>query len=122
FALHDTYGFPIDLTLEMAAEQGVQVDQARFRSLMSEQRQRARADALAKTAGHVDLAVYRGFLGSLEGGNTFLGYTDDTASARVVGLVVDGTGAPVAHAPADVEVILDQTPFYAEAGGQLADQ
>ena len=122
FALHDTYGFPIDLTLEMAAEQGVQVDETRFRSLMAEQRQRARADALAKKAGHVDLAVYRDFLRSLEGGDTFLGYTDATTSARVVGLVVDGTAAPVAHAPADVEVILDQTPFYAEAGGQLADQ
>ena len=122
FALHDTYGFPIDLTLEMAAEQGVQVDEARFRTLMSEQRQRARADALAKKTGHVDLAVYRDFLRELDGGSTFLGYTDDTASARVVGLVVDGAAAPVAHAPADVEVILDQTPFYAEAGGQLADQ
>ncbi|WP_147917385.1 alanine--tRNA ligase [Ruania zhangjianzhongii] len=122
FALHDTYGFPIDLTLEMAAEQGVQVDEGRFRSLMAEQRQRARADALAKKTGHVDLAVYRDFLSALDGGDTFLGYTDATTSARVVGLVVDGTAAPVAHAPADVEVILDQTPFYAEAGGQLADQ
>ena len=122
FALHDTYGFPIDLTLEMAAEQGVQVDEDRFRTLMAEQRQRARADALKKKTGHVDVAVYHDFLTRLEGSDTFLGYTDDTASARVVGLVVDGTAAPVAHAPADVEVILDQTPFYAEAGGQLADQ
>ena len=104
FALHDTYGFPIDLTLEMAAEQGVQVDEARFRTLMAEQRQRARADALKKKTGHVDVAVYHDFLTRLEGGDTFLGYTDDTTSARVVGLVVDGTAAPVAQAPADVEV------------------
>ncbi|UFU04746.1 alanine--tRNA ligase [Ruania halotolerans] len=122
FALHDTYGFPIDLTLEMAAEQGVDVDEAGFRSLMAEQRSRARADALAKKTGHVDPAVYQGFLSRLGGPDTFLGYTDDAAQARVVGLVVDGTSAPVAQAPAEVEVILDQTPFYAEAGGQLADQ
>ncbi|UFU01556.1 alanine--tRNA ligase [Ruania suaedae] len=122
FALHDTYGFPIDLTLEMAAEQGVEVDEAGFRSLMSEQRQRARADALAKKTGHVDSSVYQSFRAALGGPSTFLGYTDHAAQGRVVGLVVDGSASPVATAPADVEVILDQTPFYAEAGGQLADQ
>src|SRR5699024_2590756 len=119
FALHDTYGFPIDLTLEMAAEQGVQVDSSRFRILMTEQRERARADAMAKKTGHVDVAVYHGFLHSLGGPDTFVGYSDDTAATRVMGLVVDGAASPVAHAPADVEVILDHTPFYAEAGGQL---
>ncbi|GAB2981846.1 alanine--tRNA ligase [Actinotalea caeni] len=122
FALHDTYGFPIDLTLEMAAEQGVQVDEAGFRSLMAEQRSRARADALAKKRGHVDASVYNDILARLGGSDTFLGYTDHTAQVRLVGLLVDGAPAQVAQAPADVEVILDQTPFYAEAGGQLADQ
>ncbi|WP_156250612.1 alanine--tRNA ligase [Pseudactinotalea terrae] len=122
FALHDTYGFPIDLTLEMAAEQGVQVDEEGFRSLMAEQRSRARADALAKKSGHVDASVYQEVLNRLGGSDRFLGYTDDTAQVRLVGLLVDGVPAQVAQAPADVEVILDQTPFYAEAGGQLADQ
>ncbi|RPF28482.1 alanine--tRNA ligase [Georgenia muralis] len=122
FALHDTYGFPIDLTLEMAAEQGVRVDEAGFRSLMQEQRERARADALAKKSGHVDTAVYNEVLGRLGGAVEFLGYTDAVAEARLVGLLVDGVAAPAATAPADVEVVLDRTPFYAEAGGQLADQ
>lgn len=122
FALHDTYGFPIDLTLEMAAEQGVEVDETGFRALMSEQRSRARADAMAKKTGHVDPSVYRDVLARLGGADTFLGYTDDTAQTRLVGLVVDGVPAQVAQAPADVEIVLDRTPFYAEAGGQLADQ
>jgi len=121
FALHDTYGFPIDLTLEMASEQGVSVDEEGFRALMAEQRQRARADAIAKKTGHVDATVYQDVLAKLGGPDRFLGYTDDTAQVRLVGLLVDGVPVPVAQAPADVEVILDQTPFYAEAGGQLAD-
>ncbi|MFD1505135.1 alanine--tRNA ligase [Georgenia yuyongxinii] len=122
FALHDTYGFPVDLTLEMAAEHGVAVDEAGFRSLMDEQRQRARADALAKKTGHVDTSLYTDLQARLGGPVQFLGYTDTTAEARVVGLLVDGVPAPTASAPADVEVVLDRTPFYAEAGGQLADQ
>ncbi|GAB2624195.1 alanine--tRNA ligase [Pseudactinotalea suaedae] len=121
FALHDTYGFPIDLTLEMASEQGVSVDEEGFRALMAQQRQRARADAIAKKTGHVDATVYQDVLAKLGGPDRFLGYTEDTAQVRLVGLLVDGVPAPVAQAPADVEVILDQTPFYAEAGGQLAD-
>lgn len=122
FALHDTYGFPIDLTLEMAAEQGVAVDEQGFRDLMAEQRERARADALAKKSGHVDPAHYRELQDRLGGSTIFLGYTDTTAEARLVGLLVDGQPVPAATAPADVEVVLDRTPFYAEAGGQLADQ
>src|SRR5699024_1162912 len=122
FALHDTYGFPIDLTLEMAAEQGVSVDEQGFRDLMAEQRERARADALAKKAGHVDPEHYRELQARVGGATLFLGYTDTTSDARVVGLLVDGRPVPAATAPAEVEVILDRTPFYAEAGGQLADQ
>src|SRR5690606_21890878 len=122
FALHDTYGFPIDLTLEMAAEHGVSVDEQGFRDLMAEQRERARADALAKKSGHVDPAHYRELQDRLGGSTLFLGYTDTTAEARLVGLLVDGQPVPTATAPADVEVVLDRTPFYAEAGGQLADQ
>ncbi|MDR3068480.1 MAG: alanine--tRNA ligase, partial [Cellulomonas sp.] len=122
FALHDTYGFPIDLTLEMAAEQGVAVDEAEFRRLMTEQKSRARADALAKKTGHADLSAYEAVRTDLAAPVRFLGYTQSSAPARVVALLVDGVPVPAATAPADVEVILDQTPFYAEAGGQLADQ
>ncbi len=121
FALHDTYGFPIDLTLEMAAEQGVSVDEKAFRALMAEQRARARADALAKRSGGADTAAYEALRADVAADPVFLGYTDSTASVRVVGLLVDGVPAPTAQAPADVEVVLDRTPFYAEAGGQLAD-
>ncbi|MFV2143001.1 MULTISPECIES: alanine--tRNA ligase [Isoptericola] len=122
FRLHDTYGFPIDLTLEMAAEQGVQVDEKAFRSLMAEQKQRARADALAKKTGHADLRAYEGLQKALAAPVEFLGYTDVQAAVQVEGLLVDGVPEPTATAPADVEVVLDRTPFYAEAGGQLADQ
>ncbi|SDS49340.1 alanyl-tRNA synthetase [Paraoerskovia marina] len=122
FALHDTYGFPIDLTLEMAAEQGVSVDEPAFRSLMAEQRSRARADALAKRQGGADVGAYEELQKQLSAPVEFLGYTDATASVTVTGLLVDGVAAPAATAPADVEIILDRTPFYAEAGGQLADQ
>ncbi|GAB2470312.1 alanine--tRNA ligase [Xylanimonas ulmi] len=126
FQLHDTYGFPIDLTLEMAAEQGVQVDEKAFRELMAEQKQRARADALAKKTGHADLRAYEGIQSELAGPVEFLGYTHTDSAVTVVGLLVDGVPAPAATAVdgahVDVEVVLDRTPFYAEAGGQLADQ
>ncbi|MGF0116885.1 alanine--tRNA ligase [Promicromonospora sp. Marseille-Q5078] len=122
FQLHDTYGFPIDLTLEMAAEQGVQVDEKAFRDLMAEQKQRARADALAKKTGHADLRAYESLSHELAAPVEFLGYTDRESTVTVAGLLVDGVPTPAATAPADVEVVLDRTPFYAEAGGQLADQ
>ncbi|GEL93642.1 alanine--tRNA ligase [Cellulomonas composti] len=125
FALHDTYGFPIDLTLEMAEEHGVDVDREAFRALMAEQRSRARADALAKRAGRADVSAYQDLHATLAASSakpvTFVGYTDATARSTVVGLLVDGVPAPAASAPADVEVVLDVTPFYAEAGGQQAD-
>lgn len=121
FALHDTYGFPIDLTLEMAAEKGLQVDEKRFRALMEEQRERARADAKAKKTGHVDAAIYRGFADQLGGGSEFIGYTHFQGEGRIVGLLVDGQSVPAASGSIQVDVILDRTPFYAEAGGQLAD-
>ena len=122
FTLHDTYGFPIELTLEMAADQGVKVDEAKFRELMSEQKSRARADALKKRH-NVDLSVYDDFKKTLAGPIDFLGYTDLSARGTVLGIMQEGKGSvPAVTAPATVEVILDRTPFYAEAGGQLADQ
>jgi alanyl-tRNA synthetase len=120
FALHDTYGFPIDLTLEMAAEAGLAVDEGAFRLLMDEQRARAKADAAARKHGGADASAYREVL-ERAGLTDFLGYTDQRADARVVGLVVDGVGVPAATEGDDVEVMLDRTPFYAEGGGQQAD-
>ena len=120
FQLHDTYGFPLDLTLEMAAEAGLSVDEDGFRTLMAQQRQRAKADAAARRSGHGDLSEYRTVLDA-HGRTDFLGYTDLTAEARVVGLLIDGTGVPAAGQGSTVEVVLDRTPFYAEGGGQQAD-
>ncbi|MDR0944696.1 MAG: alanine--tRNA ligase [Bifidobacteriaceae bacterium] len=122
FQLHDTYGFPIDLTLEIAEEQGLTVDQEAFRTLMTEQRERARADAKAKKTGHADTGVYQTLAADLGHGTEFLGYTDLAARGRVVGLLQDGKPVAAVTAPADIEVILDRTPFYGESGGQLADQ
>jgi alanyl-tRNA synthetase len=120
FLLHDTWGFPIDLTLEMAAEQGLTVDEDGFRRLMKEQRDRAKADARAKKLGHADVSAYREVADS-SGATVFTGYTDVSGEAAVVGLLVDGLSAPAAQEGDEVEVVLDRTPFYAEGGGQLAD-
>lgn len=121
FALHDTYGFPIDLTLEMAAELGVAVDEERFRALMNEQKERARADARAKKTGHTDVRIFHDIEKSMGGPSAFLGYTESAAEATVTGILVDSDSVPAVSAPAEVEIILDRTPFYAEMGGQLAD-
>ncbi|MQS07801.1 alanine--tRNA ligase [Streptomyces alkaliphilus] len=120
FLLHDTWGFPIDLTLEMAAEQGLSVDEAGFRRLMAEQRERAKADARAKKTGHADMSAYRG-IADVAGATEFTGYTHTEGEATVVGLLVDGASSPAAQEGDGVEVVLDRTPFYAEGGGQLAD-
>ncbi|HTY72797.1 MAG TPA: alanine--tRNA ligase [Actinomycetes bacterium] len=120
FRLHDTYGFPIDLTLEMAGEAGLTVDEEGFRRLMAEQRRRAKADAQAKKTGHADVSAYRA-VGDRSGPTTFLGYEQTTADATVAGLVVDGEPAEYAREGQEVEVVLDRTPFYAEGGGQLGD-
>jgi alanyl-tRNA synthetase len=120
FALHDTYGFPIDLTLEMAAEQGLSVDEEGFRSLMAQQRDRARADAAAKKTGHTDVSAYRALLDTA-GATTFLGYSEVRTESVLRGLLVDGEQVQEAGEGDRVEVVLDRTPFYAEAGGQLAD-
>jgi alanyl-tRNA synthetase len=120
FQLHDTFGFPIDLTLEMAAEQGLSVDEQGFRALMDEQRQRAKADSKAKKTGHVDVSAYRALLDTA-GRTDFTGYAEIVSEAVVRGLLVDGVQAKAAGEGALVEVVLDRTPFYAEGGGQLAD-
>ncbi|GAA1230365.1 alanine--tRNA ligase [Prauserella halophila] len=120
FQLHDTYGFPIDLTLEMAAEQGLSVDEDGFRTLMEEQRQRAKADAASRKTGHGDLSVYRRLL-EQHGETQFLGYTDMQATATVLGLLSEGQPVSVVGEGSKVEIVLDRTPFYGESGGQIAD-
>jgi alanyl-tRNA synthetase len=120
FQLHDTYGFPIDLTLEMASEQGLEVDEAEFRRLMAEQRQRAKADAAVKKTGNADISVFARVL-EQAGSVTFTGYDEVATDAMVVGLLVGGASVPYAEAGTAIEIILDRTPFYAEGGGQLAD-
>ena len=120
FSLHDTYGFPIDLTLEMAAEQGLTVDEEGFRSLMAQQRERAKADAAARKSGFAATTAYRDIL-ETGGSTTFIGYDQVVADAVVIGVVADGQAQPVARTGQHAEVILDRTPFYAEAGGQLGD-
>ena len=119
FALHDTYGFPIDLTLEMAAEAGVKVDEKAFRELMAEQRHRAQADAKAKKGAFADLSELRKLVD--ERGSIFTGYTELRTETKLRAILVDGVSVPAAKAGDKIEVVLDETPFYAEAGGQAAD-
>jgi alanyl-tRNA synthetase len=120
FKLHDTYGFPFDLTLEMAREQGLEVDEEGFRRLMSEQRDRAKADAKAKKSGHTDLSQYK-MIADAKGASSFIGYTHNEIESTINGILVDGVSVPSAISGQDVEIVLDRTPFYAEGGGQLAD-
>jgi alanyl-tRNA synthetase len=120
FQLHDTYGFPIDLTLEMASEQGLAVDEDGFRRLMAQQRQRAKQDSLEKKTGNADISVFAGLLAK-SGPVAFTGYDEVTGEATVAGLLAGGVSVPAAGQGTEVEVILDRTPFYAEGGGQLAD-
>jgi alanyl-tRNA synthetase len=121
FQLHDTYGFPIDLTLEMAAEQGIEVDREGFTRLMQEQRQRAQADARSKKVAHGDTGAYREVADTLGAPVQFTGYSEVVSESRVAGIIRAGQAVPVAVPGDDVELVLDRTPFYAEGGGQLAD-
>ena len=120
FKLHDTYGFPFDLTLEMAREEGLEVDEDGFRRLMNEQRDRAKADAKAKKSGHTDVSEYKK-IADASGATEFIGYTHTSTESKITGLLLDGVSVASAHAGQEIEVILDRTPFYAEGGGQLAD-
>ena len=126
FTLHDTYGFPLELTLEMAAEADLGVDEEGFRALMAEQRQRAKADAAARKQAHTDLSAYRELVDA--GPTEFTGFDELTSEATILGIFVDGKRVPVvSHTGRDgtqerVELILDRSPFYAESGGQIADE
>ena len=120
FKLHDTYGFPFDLTLEMAREEGLEVDEDGFRRLMKEQKDRAKADAKAKKSGHTDVSVYKA-IADKSGRSEFLGYAHLSSESKLTGIVVDGVGVASASEGEDVDIVLNRTPFYAEGGGQLAD-
>jgi alanyl-tRNA synthetase len=120
FKLHDTYGFPFDLTLEMAREEGLEVDEAGFTRLMQEQRDRAKADAKAKKSGHTDLSEYKK-IADAKGASEFVGYGLVRSESTINGILVDGVSVKNASAGDEVEIVLDRTPFYAEGGGQLAD-
>lgn len=120
FALHDTYGFPIDLTLEMAAEAGLAVDEQGFRGLMAEQRERAKADARAKKGAHGDTAVYRGIFDE-HGPTEWLAYETLETESRPLALLSGGTAVQRLAEGEVGELVLDRTPFYAESGGQVAD-
>ena len=120
FKLHDTYGFPFDLTLEMAREEGLSVDEDGFRRLMKEQKDRAKADSKAKKSGHTDLSVYRQ-VADKNGKSEFIGYAHLSSEATISAILVDGLLVGSAGADEEVEIVLDRTPFYAEGGGQLAD-
>ncbi len=120
FLLHDTWGFPIDLTLEMAAEQGLSVDEDGFRRLMKQQRDQAKADAQAKKTGHAGVGAYRE-IADKAGETDFIGYSDTQGESTIVGILVDGVSSPAATEGDEVEIVLDRTPFYAEGGGQIGD-
>ncbi|MBA2416010.1 MAG: alanine--tRNA ligase [Geodermatophilaceae bacterium] len=120
FALHDTFGFPIDLTLEMAAEQGLSVDEVGFRQLMNEQRSRAKADSQARKSGRADVSAYTSILAA-SGPSEFTGYVEVSRESRITGLLTVEGVVEAAGEGDEVEVILDATPFYAEGGGQQPD-
>ncbi len=120
FVLHDTYGFPIDLTLEMAEEAGLSVDQELFANLMQQQRQRAKDDAKSKKSMVADVSVYRDFR-SL-GETVFCGYDELANESTVIGLLLDGHSVDRAATGQTVEVILAETALYPESGGQVADR
>lgn len=120
FLLHDTHGFPIELTTEIAAEAGLKIDQQAFSALLQEQRSRAKADAKAKKGQQADVSVYQSFRAL--GETKFLGYDELQAQTRILGLLVDGEPVQSVAAGCKAEIILDATTLWAEAGGQDADR
>ncbi|MBC9944909.1 alanine--tRNA ligase [Leucobacter sp. cx-328] len=120
FLLHDTKGFPIELTLELAEEAGVSVDREVFTTLMTEQRERAKADAKAKKGQRADLSVYKELRGL--GETKFVGYDELQHESRVLGIVVDGESRQEALEGEIAEVVLGETALWAESGGQDSDQ
>src|SRR4051794_15486597 len=122
FRLHDTFGFPIDLTVELAAESGVRVDRAGFEAALAEQRERSRTGKKAELARHAELTSLYQAIQARAGDTRFLGYETTTAAGRVVAIVRDGIEFDELTGQGAAEVVLDATPFYAEGGGQVGDR
>ncbi len=120
FQLHDTYGFPFDLTLEMATEAGLEVDEDGFRQLMKQQRERAKADAMTRKAGLTAPTAYKEVMES-SGKSNFIGYDHISSETKINGILVDGNVVKSATPGQHLEIVLQDTPFYAEGGGQLGD-
>ena len=121
FKLHDTYGFPIDLTIELAAERGVRVDRPGFEVALAEQRERSRGGRKAELARHAQLTAQYEEILRRAGATTFVGYEATTSEGRVLSILRDGTAYDELTGSGEAEVILDRTPFYAESGGQVGD-
>jgi alanyl-tRNA synthetase len=122
FKLHDTYGFPIDLTIELAAEYEVAVDRDGFERALAEQRDRSRTGTKAQLSKHAELSALYGAIQGRAGDSRFLGYETTTADGRIVAIVRDGLEFDELTGHGEAEVVLDQTPFYAEGGGQVGDR
>jgi alanyl-tRNA synthetase len=122
FRLHDTYGFPVDLTAELAAEYGVAIDRPGFDAALAEQRERSRSGKKAELARHAELSSLYGAIQGRVGDSDFLGYDTTTAEGRVVAIIRDGMELGELTGHGEAEVVLDRTPFYAEGGGQVGDQ
>jgi alanyl-tRNA synthetase len=122
FRLHDTYGFPVDLTAELAAEYGVRLDREGFDAALAEQRERSRSGKKVELAKYAELAsLYSAIQGRVRD-TEFLGYDTTTADGRVVAILRDGMEFDELTGHGAAEVVLDRTPFYAEGGGQVGDQ
>jgi alanyl-tRNA synthetase len=132
FKLHDTYGFPIDLTVELAAEYGVGVDRGGFEVALAEQRERSRSGRKADLRKQAEATALYGSIQSRSGDTTFVGYETTSTEATVVAILRDGIEYEELEAKGDeelrteagaaAEVVLDETPFYAEGGGQGGDR
>jgi alanyl-tRNA synthetase len=122
FELHDTYGFPVDLTVEMAAESGFRVDRPGFDAALAEQRERSRSGTKAELSRHAASTSLFGAIQGRIGDTSFVGYDTTTASASVLAIIRDGVEFDELTGHGAAEVILDRTPFYAEGGGQVGDQ
>ena len=122
FRLHDTYGFPVDLTVDMAAEYGVRVDRDAFAAAMKEQKERSRKGTKAELSRQAGLGdLYQSILRRV-GETKFLGYDGTRADARIVAILRDGMEFGELTGNGAAEVILDATPFYGEGGGQVGDR
>jgi alanyl-tRNA synthetase len=122
FRLHDTYGFPVDLTVDMAAEYGVRVDREGFVAAMAEQKARSRKGTKAELARHAELGDLYQAIQRRSGETRFLGYDATTAEGRIVAILRDGTEYQELTGHGEAEVVLDATPFYGEGGGQVGDR